>query len=289
MNTAQLAQLLARRLTVGDLALLPGPAVLDIVMAMNSGLQDFYRMLPRQFRRTTISETLRAPEQVAVQFPSQYSNMTLGAPFTAAMRGCTVLVSGDTQQNEVAGPNAVLDQFLGTQLSTLATVYHDAVSLPLVIESMSGDVLLFSDQQTWVLTRMDVWRWQPRYRRIGRPWHYQVDPVGMSQGAQLSALLRVHPMPDRDYRIRFEAEVSPAKLSVADVISAPLDLPVPVRFESLLEPICARYLVPSLYFADSPMVRKSIGDEAQAAESALKGIDGDVGAGGYFVGTPTGF
>jgi len=292
MTSTQLAQRLARHLTVSDLALMPAPAMLDIVAAINEGLQALYQLLPRRFKTTTVSETLRAPETVSAAIPARYSNRFTGTPFTDAQVGCTCQIGDDPQYNQIVSVNAVLDQYTGTNLTPQVTIWHDCVQLADSIECITSDVRVYDGIREFTLTRRDF-----DYRRFwwrvkhpaARPWEYQIEPVGVASGAPMSFLLRFYPMPNVDYRIRCEADISAAKLTFANMIAAPIVMPAPDRLtETALVPLCARALMTSLYWRDAQL-RQTVMVAATAAEAAIHKLDGDTGPGNHFIGTPFGF
>ena len=84
MNTLQLARAAARHLGVPDPADLGGDALLDVLAACNSGLQQFYREAPPLLKRSTISTVFRAPLPVTLNFSAKYDNHLEDEPFDLA-------------------------------------------------------------------------------------------------------------------------------------------------------------------------------------------------------------
>jgi len=288
MTSVQLASICSRNLRQPDLSLMPASVLREVLVAINAALQEFYAQLPGAHKRTTVSEILRAPETVAYEFAARYAQQTLNTPFTASMRGCTVLIGDDPQPNEVVSNNAVLDGFMGQALTGNAVVYHDAVPLYDVIERATSAVRLYrSGACVHELKRCEDFR--AKVRACGSPTHYYLEPCGSSQGADPEFLLRVHPMPDGDYKIRFEAELATIRVTFAQVQGAAVNLPVNDRFcESILLPLTEEKLLVSPAWAD-PTKAREIHNAADGARAALRLVPQDVGLPDNTVGTEEGF
>lgn len=290
MTSIQLAHRCARLLTERDLTRLPANVLLEILDAINAGLQIVYSLLPENMRETTVSETLRAPETVAIEFTERYKNVTLNYPFTNAMRGCTTRICDDAADNEVVATNAVLDQYLGQSLTGNATVYHDCVPLYAVIDKIKSAVRLYDGASCIAeLARNQRLRSIASARQIGTPRQYILESVGSSQNSDPAALLRVHPMPERDLRIRFECTLATVRVTFAQVSRDAVNLPVPDQLcESALVPITQAQLTDCKLWAD-PATKTSIEEKAQAAVAMLRRQPHDIGPGGNTVSTEEGF
>jgi hypothetical protein len=248
MNSIQLAQRLGRNLAVEDPFILPADAALDVLAAINGGLASFYREAPGILKRTTLSGTLRAPRALTLTFQAQYSSLVADDTFTVREQGCTVRMGNGAADNIVTGPNSLLDDYLGTQLSLPATLYSDALPIQDVIERIVGNVRLYTGTQSapTPLIRNErlrgglsgfFWWYGAGYggdgeryypytalgsdlRSVGRPLYYYLEPMGVSQGAEPEFILRVAPLPDIDYTVRLEAELSTQRLTFADLTTA---------------------------------------------------------------------
>jgi hypothetical protein len=293
MTSTQLAQQIARYLTVSDLALMPAPAMLDIVAAINGGLQACYQLLPRRYKTTTVSETLGGPVTITATLPEPFSTVFPGEPpFKPDQVGCTCQLGDDPQYNQVAAVDRVLDQYQGNGGVQPVTIYKDCIQIDDGVECISSDVRLYDGLREFALTRRQydsrgLW-WRVK-RPPMRPHDYQIEPAGVASGAPMSFLMRFHPMPNIAYRIRCEADISAPKLSFPNILSVPIKMPVPERLtDTALVPLCAQALMTSLYWRD-PQMRKTVMDAATAAEAAIHKLDGDTGPGNNFMGTPWGF
>lgn len=287
MTTIQLAARLARHLTTPDLATMPGAAQLDIVDAINAAIGDVFPMLPGHYRRTTCSETLKTPRTASFAFNARYDTALTSSPFLTAETGCTVRLGDDQRDNEITGADSVLDAYLGAALSGTATIYHDAAALYEVIERINGSVVVEKlDGTRSPLTHNPELR---RYKRqIGTPTEYMIEPVGAVQGAEPCCLLRVHPMPDTDYILRCDAELSSILVTWAQIQGAGVNIPVPHRIvEGALLPIAREKLTVSTYWAQRDEI-PAIEAMAQAGRRLLTTLPQNI-AGNNTVATEEGF
>lgn len=290
MNSLQLAHSLARHLRQGDLATVSASAKLDIVQAINAGLQIVWSLMPAEAKTTTITGTLRAPATVAFTIPARYSNLLTSPAFTEAQRGCTVMVGDDASPNEVAATNAILDEYLGTVLSGNAIVYGDAIPLNAVIERVVSEPAVFVAGTQWrtLVKQTENFARLPK-TASGAPQRYTLIPVGGSQGADPSFFFRVWPLPDQDYKFRFDAELSASRVTFAQVTQTPASLAIPDRLaESALLPIAKWKLSDSPEWADRSTVAQ-IRDSATEARGQISLMAGSMAPTFNSVGTPEGW
>lgn len=302
MNSIQLAQRLARNMSYSDLSTMPGAAMLDVVDAINAGLQELYSLLPSNYKQTAVSTTLKGPQSVAVTVESRYSNLITSNAFTQEMQGCTVNVNDDTHDNEVTGPNSLLDGFVGSVLSGTAMVHFDAVPILSVVERITSNPRIYRGDGTWwpLQRREDFketgigivyngWRASNIKRQTGRPLVYLLEQAGASQGAGIEFFFRVYPMPDTDYTLRFEAELSPGQITFSNVTQAAVKIPVNERLaSSVLVPICEDYLLRSPFFKDKTPTTLSLFSKAadRAREQARNRVARDILRPDNSIGTP---
>lgn len=309
MNSVQLAQRLARNLNVPDVFQLPADAALDVLQAMNGGLSALYRDMPGVYKRTTLSHTVRAPRAVSLTFQAQYSRLVNDDSFVLRDQGCTVRFGNGASDNVVTGPNSVLDNYLGTDLAVSATIYSDAVPIQDVIERIIGHVRLYDNSQSapTTLTRNErlrggrAWRrrqgddWAEEYyptdcglSEVGRPIFYYFEPMGVSQKAEPEFLIRLAPLPDIDYTIRLEAELSTQRLVFADLSVARQIAVTDAHIDDILIPLCEAELITSPFWRDKD-VAKAVIDRQTKAKEQKKLIPSEIAPTSNHVGTPAGF
>lgn len=305
LNSIQLTQRLARNLNVPDTFHLPADAALDVLSAMNAGLSAFYRKMPGVYKRTTLSHTIRAPRALTLVFQAQYSRLVADNTFGSRDQGCTVRFGDGSSDNVVTGANSLLDNYLGEVLSVAATLYADAIPVQDVIERVIGNLRLYAraqSQPTYLVRderlRGGMGRRSERedldapcgvsFGAIGRPQYYFLEPMGVSQSAEPEFILRIAPLPDMDYTIRMEAELSTQRLVFADMTTA-REIAVGASYvDDILIPLCEAALVSSAFWRDKDRVAKVTEGEEKAI-AKMVGIPSDIAPSSNRVGTPAGF
>jgi len=290
MNTVALARILGRHLAVDDPANLSGDAALDVLTAINGGLEDFYRLAPASLRTTEFSATLRAPETMTVVFTGKYAN-TVGSPaFVSRQIGCTLRTANTPVDNRVSGVASVLDDHLSDTLTVAATLYGDAVAINARIAQITSAPRIYGATlpEGRELTRCTLREWWEA-RQAGEPCHYRIEPAGMNQGGETACLLRVNPLPAADYILRFSAELSGARRVTFSMLSEAEDLPVAATYcDSILAPLCEGKLTSSPLWADA-RTKSRIEDKAIEAVQKLNLIPNDFASPDNTVGTQEGF
>jgi hypothetical protein len=311
MNSIQLAQRLARNLAVEDVFNLEDQAALDVLAAMNAGIGTFYREMPGIYKRTTLSCTLRSPRTLSVVFNAKYSNRVADDSFETRDMGCTIRFNNGAADSIVTASNAVLDDYLMDALSTDATIYSDVVPLQDVIERVIGAVRLYSatKSEPTPLIRDErlrggrARRWMPSLApdeivypfdaaylsEIGRPRYYYLDPVGSSQGGEPEFLLRVAPMPDTDYTVRMEAELSTERIVFADLKTARAIYVADAYIEDILVPLCEAELVTSKFWRDARQQTAVVTRAQNVLANKMPKIPTDVAPTSNGVGRPWGY
>lgn len=288
MNTILIAQRLARHLDVPDPTDLPANAALDVLDAMNSGLQTVYANLPGIYRRTTLSHTFLPPVEVEIGFAAQFDRVLSSGQFDDA-QACTVRIPGQPD-NEVVDSTTLLDRYTGTDLSVTATVYRDAAPVEDVIERITGAVRLFGESGQCILTRDE--RIRERRRDDcppGQPRHYYIDPVGASQGGSPEFFLRVWPLPDAVYTVRMEAELGPKRMTFYHLSQA-VELPLADRWvEDLFLPVAEARLTRSHLWRDRGKISRIEQDAADVLANKIPRVAPQIAPSENRVGTPKGF
>lgn len=316
MNSVQLAQRLARNLNVPDIFDLEAEPALDVLAAINAGLQSFYRELPGIYKRATISQTVRAPRTLSVTFKAKYSNVcsVTGSgddPFSSNETGCTIRYDTSAADSIIESATSVLDGYINDTLITGATIYYDAIPIQDVIERVIGAVRLYSASRAepTPLIRDERLR-GGRVRRfmasvdpdeisfpydsaylseIGRPRYYYLDPAGESRGGDPEFLLRVSPMPDTDYTVRMEAELSTERIVFNDLATARAIYVADAYVDDLLVPLCEAELVTSKFWANADQKKDILSRRDSVLQSKIPKIPKDIAPPSNGIGRPWGF
>jgi len=294
VNTLQLARAAARHLAVADPADLGGDALLDVLAACNSGLQQFYREAPPLLKRSTLSTVFRAPLPVALEFSAKYDNHLEGQPFDLAWLGCGLRIEGQTPDNEITGASTVLDSWLGSTLATTGLVLFDSVSIPGSIERLVSAPRLYygsnralelrPDRAGLIFNRRDLTFLSP-----AQPTHYAVDSLGAVLGGQTASLLRIHPAPIQDCTVRFEVELAALTLN-AGHLATPTDLPILNHYaEELLVPLVEAALTVSPLWRSPETIRLVADRASDVLVNKIPRLAHTHAPADYPLGTPEGF
>lgn len=268
MTTVELANHLMPYVTFRDPAECQAWEAQELGLVMSQAVQEWFSLAPAHWRRTTLSRQQPAPETIAVEIANN-SATAVGAPFTAAQRGCTIFIEGDPRPNEITGPSTLLYPFIGASGTALsATVYYDCVPFPdfliervvthpEVITAMGQSLRLYPidhGSRTIQVPRMGAafTSFTEPSRRTDKAEHptgYWLEPIGGSIQVAVDGVfqIRMWPLPTAEVLIQMDAEVLPIAYRIADVTTV-ATLPVP-------DSLCHRLLVPLArgILADSPI------------------------------------
>ncbi len=260
-------------------------AMLD---AINSGLSKTYANLPPIYRRTKGSSVLRAPVSVSLTC-TKYST-TISPAFSEDDRGKTLVIPEDQGDNEIVSTVQIANQYLGTTGTKESTVYSDCVWLDEGIVAVVSHPKIIVGSCKRALCRVDAEQFRlwgnGANKCVGAPTQYYVAPVGQSMNGSPMALMKVHPMPDQDYRIEFEMEVQPKRFSFTDLNNS-VHIPIQEAYiESILVPFCEWELSSSRCYTGD---RIGANDKKNEALAYCKKIATELLPTNNRVGTPIGF
>ena len=294
MTTQQLSRMLARNLAVDDPANLSGDAALDVLQAINAGLVWFYAEAPAILKRTTLSLVFKAPAAVNLTASAQYSTILSGTPFLESWQGCGVRVDGINPDNEIAGVSSLLDAWLPSTLTAAATVLFDAAVIAATIERITSDVRSYTGNiYTTTILKLDTSGLIDRRRELrildpGHPSFYRFEPLSIAAGGATTGLLRIYPAPVVDITVRFEAEISGAVVTFAQ-LSQGATVPITDGNSSLLIPLCESFLSYSPLWANDRTRQDARANALQIVETRIKKLPQSVVCPDNTVGTPKGF
>jgi len=313
MNSIQLAQRLARNLTVEDPFNLPADAALDVLSAINAGLTSFYREMPGIYKRTVLSQLVRAPKTLKVTYLRRFDHFVQDNTFTSDMIGCTLRFGTKDADTVITGPNTVLDDWRSENLGPLdATVYFDTIPIQDVIERIIGSIRCYDNSQSqptilirderlrggramWWNWPWDQWgdSWFPLdgwlFGSVGRPRYYYLEAAGVSQGAEPEMYLRLVPFPDIDYTIRLEAELYTQRIRFADLTTARSILVGDAYIDDILIPLCEAELITSPFWRDKETIPTITARQQNVLATKLPKVPADVAPPMNLIGTPRGY
>lgn len=300
MTSLGLAQRLLRHLKFKDWGEMPIEAQLEIVDALNVALAIYFAEAPETYRRLNLSYLLAGPQTVTIT-TTNGSKTVSDTPFANYTRGAMLRIEGDDQWNRIDGDSQLLMPYLGLSGSHTATVYGDVTALGFnEIERVitwpqlnNGSVLALDESMRErpgrffrdlgdLASGVDYDTGCPR-------WHIFDYLNDLTAGRNEKAgLLRVYPLPDQDYTIRFEAIVAPLHLSLS-AINTSVDLPVRnYHAERFLVPLALRELAHGGLW-EREDTRRSTQVRGDTAETNLETINHEIGTPANRLGTPKGY
>lgn len=292
MTSVEIARRATRHLSIKDPSEMDPGQKMELLDAINSGLNRYFRYADDVYKKTTVTELLLAPVSRTVTI-AEDATETTGAPFTLAERGKAIVIPDDEQFNEIVATNQILRPYKGTTGSggVTSTIYSDAVAIrdfaverlashPRIIETNTRLAALGSSSDSnqygdpW---NRDIGTWYKNTvsRNIGNPTVYGVSYVGGSrEGGADDAVMIVHldPIPSIKMTIEFDIIIKAANLGIT-ALSTPTALPIhesvsPDLFQRLIE---AELTSSSMWAADNRITNRIESREEQAI-AEIKGL-----------------
>lgn len=230
---------------------------LTLAGAINGALQELYSKGPAHFRRREISTMLNGATSVQLGLTPNGTAISTFSGWQDWMRGCTVRVDGDVYDNEIVSQTQLLQPWQGATAGTVnAQVFGDAVTLDPGVAGVLGCVRLADIRELCAapdresFNRANFWyegdygeailSVQVRRKWTGQPHTYWVDNVSFPAGAgvvQPTVRLRVAPIPQQAYVLKFDALLNPPTVALGDLGSDSCVFELPgASVETLLVP-----------------------------------------------------
>lgn len=210
----------------------------NVANVLTQAIQVYWSEGPAEIKNTNGSGYLNAPTNLTLT-TIQGSTVISGlATYAAWMIGCTIRVSGDSQDNELMSSTALARPYNGTGGAQTATIYGDCVVIDDTIETVNAP-----------LVGQDGFRMQPAYTRedfmqLGqypvvtdgdgftggmpfffysqkpistRPYVWFVDGAYSATLDYVPRKLRFSPMPSAPYVFGYPAMLNPIRITVLDI------------------------------------------------------------------------
>jgi len=263
MKAIALGNRLARDLNTKSVVDLSADMRLEILDAINGGLQRLHALALHESKQTAVSLSVTAPMRITLSVTDAASSIT-GHAFTADDIGCTLRIDGDNIDNQVIGGTSLLHPYSGASGTVGATLYHDAVAIPEIYEELVGDPVILETGRHLTLKRPVL---VVRQRRaVTEPTSYWVEANARNQNSSSPSILRLEPIPEKSYRMSIEATMAPARITFADLLSSGADVPLrSEHVESYLLPVARGILTSSEGWKD----KESKAAATNASEKAI--------------------
>jgi len=217
------------------------PGDLDnAALAITQALHEVHEVSPIANREVSTGALLYGPAAVRLDVTEGSTAIDNLSSYAARMNGSTIRISGDDQDNELAGETQLARPYNGpTATGVSATIYGDSVTLPSSYSRAIGPLWLpnqfpmpIADSREEFI-RLSGWPMvvspggrgdlSPLFsfirKSVGRP------RVALAMGAYDGTLdyvprrLRVAPLPDQNYTLAFRAAANPPRFTRDDIVS----------------------------------------------------------------------
>ena len=252
---------------------------MQLIDAINAGLYEYFQEADDQYRRTTATELILAPESKTITV-TKHSEVTTGAPFLESERGKSVLIDGDPHLNEIVATNQLLRPYRGDSGTKPGTVYSDAVNIRnFQVERIVTDPFIADTGEPIKNAHSDL-VYNKRLNQVfhslsslptGDPCRYSNFHVGGSiatGGDDSVMILKLDPIPVRELTIQFDILIRAVSLGIEtlrDPVLLPIDSTV---FAKQFLPLIEEHLTSSsMWIADERMTARIIEKAEQAKES----------------------
>lgn len=264
MKAIALANRLMRDLKEKSLSDLTADTKLELLDAINGGLQKLHALSTHASRTTVISLCLPAPEAVTIGVTNG-SYTTTGTAFTSDQLYRTIKISGDSIDNQISGTNALLHPYGGTTGTVTALIYSDSVAIPQPYAEFVGSIRVLEDG--YILSNRKIeYHWRAN-RPIRRPYCFWVEPNAPNRNSPAPFVVRFDALPDKIYRMEAQASLAPDRISFSDLSASGSDIPLlDEHIESYLLPISRGLLANSEMWRDEN-TKATAKKEAEAARA----------------------
>lgn len=263
MKAIALATRLARDLDEKSVIDLTADARLEILDAINGGLQRLHALAPFESKTTTGSISLEAPINISIGVTAGSDEIT-GHSFTDDQFYRTIRINGDVIDNQIAGVSRLLHPYGGTTGTVPATIYSDGVAVLEPYDELIGDPRIL---ETGTHLTNFLRTWDRFGKPVGRPDFYHVEANARNQNSPAPSVIRFDRLPDRAYRLEAKFTLAPARMTFADLLAPGADIPLRTEFvEVYLLPIARDILSSSSLWKNKETKAKAHAD-AETAES----------------------
>jgi hypothetical protein len=260
---------------------------LEILDAINGGLQTMHALAPAVSKITSGSIFIEAPITVDLTVTNGSVEVS-GYPFTGDQFYRTIRIDGDDIDNQIAGTTTLLHPYTGASGTVSATIYADGVAIVEPYEEMVGDprILETGRDLRHHKTHLPTWN----RKQVTEPRYYWLEANARNRNSLAPAVLRFDCLPDRAYRLESQFSLAPAKVSFSDLLAPGVDIPLRAELiEVYLLPI-ARGIFTSCRLWRDPATKSQVRADAEAAEAKYKELTPTtLATPSNHVGTPDGF
>lgn len=222
ITSLQLAQRALRLSTLGrDLFDVAADDALMLCDAMNAALARTFANIPPVYKHQNYEFSLDAPISLTLGL-TQGSYVITGYIFSQHQLYNTILIDGSIYQ--VASTDRIARPFAGATGTYEATLYDDSLTIDYPLRRFVTHPQLHNAYRPLEPIPRDVHK--NMVFAVGEPYFYTQEALALSDASDsATVLLRMHPVPDKDYTGSFFMERAPEKIGYRD-LQTPKELPI---------------------------------------------------------------
>lgn len=251
---------------------------------LNSAMQFIFREGPSSLSERPGGSVIKAPRTVTITVTQFSSTVTISSGWESDMFGCSIVIAGDGfGENTILSQTRLRRPWPAASGTFQGTVYHDCLSLAADVRTIIEPIELPEIDPLIVLvtSQADFDTFNSGYvgtqKRSAQPRAAMVDAIFNGTALPVK-VLKLNPMPDAIYPIRWREKLDPVPFTMADVIASgdeaagPFTDPaklLPVHWpESVLLPIATELFMSHPSFSN-PSAAQAIQREAAIARSIM--------------------
>ena len=265
MKAIAFANRLSRDLSVESFVDLSVESRLEILDAINSGIQRLNALSSHESRTTLAAFYLAAPSTITLGVVNGSAAID-GHSFVADDLYRTIRIDGDGIDNQVISADELLHPYTGETGTVSATIYSDAVTVPEPYDELVGAIRIVETRQDLIL---DALAWETRWnqtRRVGDPERYSIEPNARNQTPPAPTVIRFDRLPGTARRLQAKFTLAPARVTFSDLLSSGADLPLRAEHvEIYLLPVARGILSTSDKWKNAD-IRATVAKNAEKAE-----------------------
>lgn len=244
-------------------------ARLEILDAINGGLQKLHALAPHESKITAASIYLPPPSTISLGLANGSASVT-GHTFTAEDLYRTIRIDGDPVDNQIISENELLHPYAGSTGTVSATIYSDAATVPEPYDELVGNPYILE-------TRRELLPFIPvsdlySTRRVCEPELYHVEANARNQNPPAPSVIRFNSLPGTAYRLSAKFTLAPARITFSDLLASGVDIPLRDEYvEIYLLPV-ARGLLATSDRWKNPDTRGAAAKSAEKAESNYEAL-----------------
>jgi hypothetical protein len=189
--------------------------LLEIIDAINGGLQQMHALASYESKIITGSISVAAPMQIALGVTNG-STIITGQTFSGGQLFGTIKISGDPIDNKISGPTSILHPYSGTSGTVAATIYFDGAAINEPYDELVGDPRILETRKSLFNLR-EKWEDLTSLKQVGCPTYYQVEANARNRNSLAPSVIRFNTLPDRAYRMEAQFTLAPIRITMADL------------------------------------------------------------------------